>query len=325
MKDSRAIVYLTLFLSLLAATTQVFAQTNYPNRPIRFLVGYSPGGVNDIMSRLLAPEMTLSLGQQVIVDNRAGASGTIANSIAAQSSPDGYTILLVPTSFAIDVARGAKLPYDSLRDFLPVTQIAYSSLVLVVNPSLGTKTVQDLLAVARSKPGQLSFAHAGNGNVTHIATELLKAMTGTNMLAVPYKGGGAALVDVVAGRVQFGTPTIPPALGHIKAGRLNAIGVTGAKRTDILPGVPTISESGVPGYEATAWWAVLVSKGTPDAIINRLHQEVARAVGKSEIRARLAALGAEPVASAPHELKQFLQAEIKKWGKVIKDSGLKIE
>ena len=205
MKTVTGVMYAIAVACFFNAAGDVAAQSGYPAKPIRFLVGYSPGGVNDIMSRLLAPELTSGFGQQVIVDNRAGASGAIANTLAAQSAPDGHTILLVPTSFAIDVARGAKLPYDSMRDFAPVTQVASSSLVLVVNPSLGIKSVQDLIAIAKSKPGHLSFAHAGNGNVTHIATELLKAMTGTNMVAVAYKGGGAALVDVVGGRVQFGT------------------------------------------------------------------------------------------------------------------------
>lgn len=315
------IVLLMLFVNALGMA----AQQPYPTKPVRFLVGYSPGGVNDIVSRLLAPEMTLGLGQQVVVDNRAGASGVIANTIAAQSAPDGHTILLVPTSFAIDISRGARFPYDPMRDFLPVTLVATSSLVLVVNPALRINSVQDLLAIARAKPGYLSFAHAGNGNVTHIATELLKAMTGTNMIAVAYKGGGAALIDVVSGQVQFGTPTIPPALGHIRAGRLKALAVTGSRRTDVLPGVPTISEAGVPGYEASAWWAVLVPSKTPETVVMRINKEIARALSSSAITERLAGLSAEPVGNSPQELKVFLQAEVVKWEKVIKSTGLKID
>lgn len=301
------------------------AQQAYPSKPIRFIVGFSPGGVNDIISRLLAHELTKGFGQQVIVDNRAGANGMIANSIAASAAADGYTILLVPTSFAIDMAREAKLPYDPKRDFAGVTLVASAPLVLVVNPSLPVKSVKELIELARSKPGQLSFAHAGIGNLTHIAGEMLKSMTATNIVGVAYKGGGAALRDVVSGQVQFGIPTIPPALGHVKAGRLQALGVTSIKRAPILPDIPTIAEAGVPGYEATGWWAVLVPRRTPRSTIGTLNREISRALGVTEIRERLASLGAEPVGSLPRELGAFLLAETNKWEKVIKAAGVRIE
>lgn len=301
------------------------AQQTYPSKPIRFIVGFSPGGVNDIISRLLAHELTKGFGQQVIVDNRAGANGIIANGIAAGAAADGYTILLVPTSFAIDMAREAKLPYDPKRDFAPVTLVASAPLVLVVNPSLPVKSVRDLIELARSKPGQLSFAHAGTGNLTHIAGEMLKSMTGLNVVAVAYKGGGAALRDVVSGQVQFGIPTMPPALGHIASGKLRPLGVTGARRAPILAGVPTIAEAGVPGYEATGWWAVLVPRGTPSSTIDRLNREISRALRVTDTKERLASLGAEPVGNSPKELSAFLSAETNKWKKVIKAAGVRIE
>lgn len=301
------------------------AQQTYPSKPIRFIVGFSPGGVNDIISRLLAHELTKGFGQQVIVDNRAGANGIIANGIAGGAAADGYTILLVPTSFAIDMAREAKLPYDPKRDFAPVTLVASAPLVLVVNPSLPAKSVRDLIELARSKPGQLSFAHAGTGNLTHIAGEMLKSMTGLNVVAVAYKGGGAALRDVVSGQVQFGIPTMPPALGHIASGKLRPLGVTGARRAPILAGVPTIAEAGVPGYEATGWWAVLVPRGTPSSTIDRLNREISRALRVTDTKERLASLGAEPVGNSPKELSAFLSAETNKWKKVIKAAGVRIE
>lgn len=311
-------------LAGISATGTAAPQT-YPSKPIRFVVGFSPGGVNDIISRLLAHELTKGFGQQVIVDNRAGANGIIANGIAGGAAADGYTILLVPTSFAIDMAREAKLPYDPKRDFAPVTLVASAPLVLVVNPSLPVKSVRDLIELARSKPGQLSFAHAGTGNLTHIAGEMLKSMTGLNVVAVAYKGGGAALRDVVSGQVQFGIPTMPPALGHIASGKLRPLGVTGAKRAPILAGVPTIAEAGVPGYEATGWWAVLVPRGTPSSTIDRLNREISRALHVTDTRERLAGLGAEPVGSSPQGLSAFLSAETNKWKKVIQAAGVRIE
>lgn len=311
-------------LAGISAASTAAPQT-YPSKPIRFVVGFSPGGVNDIISRLLAHELTKGFGQQVIVDNRAGANGIIANGIAGGAAADGYTILLVPTSFAIDMAREAKLPYDPKRDFAPVTLVASAPLVLVVNPSLPVKSVRDLIELARSKPGQLSFAHAGTGNLTHIAGEMLKSMTGLNVVAVAYKGGGAALRDVVSGQVQFGIPTMPPALGHIASGKLRPLGVTGAKRAPILAGVPTIAEAGVPGYEATGWWAVLVPRGTPSSTIDRLNREISRALHVTDTRERLAGLGAEPVGSSPQGLSAFLSAETNKWKKVIQAAGVRIE
>ena len=313
-------------LMLLAAfSLSAVAQQPYPSKSIRFLVGYSPGGVNDIVSRILSPEMSVGLGQQVVVDNRAGAAGIIANNLAAQAAADGHTILLVPSSFATDMARGVKLPYDPVRDFLPVTLVASSSLVLVVNPQLPATSVRELIALAKSKPGQLAFGHAGNGNITHITAEMLVAMTGISVVAVAYKGGGAALIDVMSGQVQFGTPTIPPALGFLKAGRLRALGVTGSKRTPILPDVPTIAEAGVPGYESSAWWGVLVPRGTPPAIVERLNREIVRVLGMDETRERLAALGADTVGSSPKELGDFLRAETARWKDVITKAKIKID
>lgn len=316
---------LIIFAMFAAASFNALAQTAYPGKPIRFLVGYAPGGVNDIVSRVLAPELAAGLGQQVVVDNRAGASGLIANSLAAQAAPDGHTMVLVPTSFAIDVARGAKLPYDPVRDFAPVALVASSSLVLVVNPALQANSVRDLIAVARAKPGQLSYAHAGNGNITHIATEMLVAMTGISVVSVAYKGGGPAITDILSGQVQFGTPTIPPALGALKAGRIRALGVTGSQRSSILPGVPTIAEAGVAGYEATAWWGVLLPRGTPASIVNRLNLEIRRALEVAQTRERLAGLGAEPVGSSPAEFGDFLRAETVRWKKVMQTAGMKID
>lgn len=297
---------------------------SYPTKPIRFLVGFSTGGVNDIVSRILAHELTASLGQQVVVDNRAGANGIIANGIAAAAAPDGYTMLLVPTSFAIDMARGARLPYDGMKDFAPVTQVATGPLVLVVHHALSARSVRELVEVLRARPGALSYGHAGNGNLTHVAVEMFKAMTGTDAVAVPCKGGGAALTDIGGGQVQFGIPTLPPALVHIRAGRVRALGVTSARRTSVLPDVPTLDEAGVAGYQATAWWGVLVPQRTPERVVATLHHHVARALQQPQARERLAALGAEGVGSAPVEFKNHLQEETQRWQRVIQQTGLQI-
>lgn len=324
MKSILIMVYASL-MALGGIPLHAIAQQPYPTKPIRFLVGFLPGGVNDIVARLVAAELPAAFGQQVVVDNRAGANGVVANQLAAQAAPDGHTMVLAATAFVIDIARGAKLPYDSMRDFAPVTLIASSSLVLVVNPSLPVNSVKDLIELARAKPGQLNFGHGGNGNITHIATEMLKSMTGTNMVAVAYKGGGAYLTDVISGQVQFATPTIPPALGLLKSGKLRALGVTGNKQSPVLPGVPTIAESGVPGYEVAAWWAVLVPRNTPIAIINRLNQEIKRTLDTVKIKERLASIGAEPIGNSPKELSDLLRAEANKWQKVIKGSDLKLD
>lgn len=316
-----AIVIFGCFTAASAATSN----SEYPAKPVRFIIGFSPGGVNDIVSRLLAHDLTKSLGQQVIVDNRAGASGTIANAIAASATPDGHTILLVPTSFAIDTARGAKLPYRPMRDFDPVTLVGSSPLVLVVNPATGLKSVRELIQLARSQPGQLTFAHAGNGNLTHVAGEMFASMSGIKVVAVAYKGGGAALRDVVGGQVQFGVPTMPPAMGHIKAGRLRPLGVTGTKPASILPGVPPIAAEGVPGYEVKAWWAVLAPNGTPDVIIKRLNREVQKSLEVPSVSQRLASLAVEPIGGSPDELRTFLEAEAKKWERVLKEAGVKLD
>lgn len=294
----------------------------YPDKPIRFLVGFSTGGVNDIVSRILAHELSRSAGQQVIVDNRAGANGIIANGIAAAAAPDGYTMLLVPSSFAIDIARRAKLPYDGEKDFTPVTQVASGPLVLVVHHALAAGTVRELIDLLRAKPGQLSYGHAGNGNLTHIAVEMFKSMTGTEAIAVAYKGGGASLTDIAAGQVQFGIPTLPPAMVHIRAGRVRPLGVTSPRRSAVLPDVPTIAEAGVPGYEATAWWGVLVPARTPKAVVEALRDHIARALQQPDVRQRLGALGAEGVGSTPAEFGRYLREESGRWRKVIQSAGL---
>ncbi len=317
---------LALLWSALAASIAQAAAPSapYPTRPIRFLVGFSTGGVNDIISRILAHELTGSLGQQVVVDNRAGANGIIANGIAASAAPDGHTMLLVPTSFAIDMARGARSPYDGMKDFATVTQLATGPLVLVVHHAFPARSVRELVDLLRTKPGSLSYGHAGNGNLTHIAVEMFKAMTGTEAVAVAYKGGGAALTDIGGGQVQFGIPTLPPALVHIRAGRVRALGVTSGKRTSVLPDVPTLDEAGVAGYQATAWWGVLVPRGTATHVIQALHRHIAGALQQPQAREKLAALGAEGVGSTPSQFRTHLKEETQRWQKVIQQTGLQI-
>jgi len=269
------------FTCIHAAWAQV-----YPARPVRFIVPFPPGGANDTIARLLAEPLTEMLGQQFVIDNRGGANTIIGTSIEAKASPDGYTILIVPGSFAINASLYSKLPYDSRRDFVPVSMIGNGAYVVVVHPSLPVKSAAELIALAKRRPGEIRYASSGVGNVTHVAAALFNMMAGTEMLHVPYKGGGPVMIDLLAGRVSVFFSTVSTAIPQIKAGKLRAIGATTAQPSAALPDVPLVAQTGLPGYEVSGWYGILAPAGTPKAAIGRLNQAVRAGLGPAHRSAR---------------------------------------
>jgi tripartite-type tricarboxylate transporter receptor subunit TctC len=302
-----------------------WAQSGYPVKPVRLVVPSSPGGGTDITARILAPRLTEALGQQVVVENRAGAGTMIGTELVAKSPPDGYTLLMGLSTLAINPAMYKKVPYDSLRDFAPISQIISAPNMLVVHPSIPAKTVKELIAFARPRPGQLNYASAGHGTNPHLSMELFLSMTGLKVVHIPYKGLGPGMVDLVAGHVGLATATMLTGLPHIKSGRLRCLGTTGAKRAAVLPDQPTVAEAGVPGYEASQWYGVLAPAQTPKEIITRLHAELARILRAPDMRERLAADGTDPVGNSPDEFARYIKSELTKWGKVARDAGIKPE
>jgi tripartite-type tricarboxylate transporter receptor subunit TctC len=299
---------------------------DYPSKPIRLVVPFAAGGATDVLARLVGERLTASLGQQVVVDNRPGAGGNIGSDIVARAEPDGYTILMGAVgTHAINPSLYPKMPYDPVKDFAPVTLVASVPNVLVVNPEVPAKSVQELIDLAKAKPGELNFASSGNGTSIHVSGELFKAMTGTDIVHVPYKGSGPAVTDLLGGQVQMMFDNMPSSLPHVKAGKLRALGVTSAKRSPALPEVPTIAEAGVPGYDATSWFGILAPAGTPEPVVTRLQGAIVQALGEPEMRQRMADLGAEPVGDTPAEFGQFITAELAKWAKVVNDAGVKLE
>jgi tripartite-type tricarboxylate transporter receptor subunit TctC len=315
---------LALAAAALAALS-AYAQQGYPARAIRLVVPSAPGGGTDITARIMAPKLTEYFGQQVVVENRAGAATMIGGELVARAAPDGYTLLMGISTLAINPAMYRRMAYDALKDFAPVSQVVTLSNVLVVHPSLPARSVKELVALAKARPGQLHFASAGVGTNPHLSHELFLAMTGISMVHVPYKGSGQGIIDVLAGHVPVMTPAVPTALNYIRAGRLRALGVTGAKRSSAAPEIPTIAEAGVPGYEATQWFGIVAPAGTPRAIVERWHRETVRALKDSEVRDRLVADGADPVGSSPEEFAAYLRSETEKWAKVVKSVGIKPE
>ena len=309
---------------LLAASAVAHAQ-GYPSRPVRLIVPTSPGGGTDISARMIAPKLAEYLGQQIVVDNRPGASTMIGVELVARAAPDGYTLLMGISSLAIAPYIQTKVPYDAVKDFAPVSQVVVLSNLMVSHPSLPARAVKELVAFARTRPGQINFAAGSVGSNPHLAMELFLSMTGLKMVHVPYKGQGPALIDLMAGHVSLSMANMLSALPHVKNGRLRAIGVTGAKRASIAPGIPTIAEAGVPGYEVVQWFGVLAPAHTPRDIIARLHAGIVRVVQDPAIRERFSSDGAETVGSTPEEFAAVIRADLSKWSKVIKDAGIKRE
>ncbi len=302
----------------------VWAQ-NFPTRPIRVIVPYSPGGSTDVLLRLLAPRMSDILGQQVVVENRPGGSSTIGLDLAAKATPDGHTVGVPNIAFGANPSLFKKMPYDSEKDLLPVSHISIVTLVLSVHPSVPARSVKALIALAKQSPGALNYASAGNVSANHLATERFSSATGIKMTHVPYKGGGPAVVSLVSGETAALFATIPSAIQHFTSGRLRPLAVSSLKRSVALPDVPSIAEAAVPGFEANEWNGALVPAGTPRAAIDRLYQAIARSIAIPEVRSRIVTLGAEPVASTPEQFGAFIKREFVTWAKVIREVGIRIE
>lgn len=316
---------LMLLLGLAAATVPAQAQTSYPSRTVRLIVPSSPGGGTDISARILAPQLTQFLGQQVIVENRPGAGTMIGGEAVARAAPDGYTLLMGISTLAINPAMYKKVPYDALKDLAPISQAVSLSNVLVIHPSLPPRNVKEFVAFVKTRPGQINFASAGVGTSPHLSMELLLVLAKLNMVHVPYKGSGPGVTDLLAGHVPVMMPNMLSAQPHIKSGRMRALGVTGSKRAPGADDIPTIAEAGVAGYEAVQWYGVLAPAATPRDIITKLHTGVVRALQNPEVRQRLLNDGAEPVGSSPAEFAEYLRSETEKWARVIKAAGIKPE
>lgn len=311
--------------ALLALLIAGNAQAQYPDRPIRLIVAQSPGGNADIIGRALAEGLGERLGQTVVVDNRGGASGIIAIELVVRAPADGHTLLLVASSFGVNPALNRKLPYDQQRDLAPITLVATAPNILVVGPALQIKSVAELIQAAKSKPGQLTFGSSGNLGSPHLAGELFKLMTGVSMVHVPYKGAAASLTDLIAGRISLSFASLPSAIGHVKSGRLRALAVTSEKRFSLTPELPTVAESGLPGFETSAWQGLLAPAKISRAIVNRINAESANSVNSPAMRNLLAANGAEGVGNSPEAFSAFVQAQIAKWTKVVRAAGIRAE
>ena len=297
----------------------------FPSKPIRLIVPTAPGGGSDLIARALGQKYTQAWGQQVVVDHRPGAGMTIGIDLAAKSTPDGHTLVLVNPSHAINATLMARLPYDAVRDLTPITVIATQAYAVVVPPSLPVKNVRELIALAKAKPRELSYASSGPGSASHLATEMFSEMTGTAMIHVPYKGTGPVIPDLISGRVQLFINPLLAVIGPVETGRLRLIAVTSAKRVKSLPDVPTVAESGVPGYEAISWYMLLTPSKTPAAVANQLNAETVKALKSDEVVEMLARAGTDPMGNSPREAMEFLKIEIARWGKAVKQAGVRIE
>jgi tripartite-type tricarboxylate transporter receptor subunit TctC len=297
----------------------------YPAKPVRVVVGLAPGGATDIQTRLFAQKLSESLGRSFVVENRTGAGGTVAYAYVAKSPPDGYTLLGVAGGYTITPVVYAKLSYDPVKDFAPISLVAQAPFLLLTHPSLPVKSVKELLALARARPGALDCASAGYGTSTHMAFELLRALSGARITHVPYKGTGQALVDAMSGQVHMLFGNVLSSLPHAKAGRLRALGVTTARRSAVLPELPTIAESGVPGYENSTWHGWLAPAGTPVAVLNRLNAELVRSARALDVVERLAPDGGEPVGSTAEEFARFIAADMARWSKLVRETGIRFD
>ncbi len=298
----------------------------YPAKAIRYVVPFPAGGTTDILARMLGQKLTEAWGQQVIIDNRPGAGGNVGSEIASKAPADGYTILGgTVSSHSINTSLYSKMPYHPLKDFAPVTTIAMVPNVLVVHPSVPAKNVKEFITFAKARPGQLRYASAGNGTSQHLSGELFSMLTGTKMIHVPYKGSAPASAELMGGQVELSFENSTVAVPFINAGKMRALGVTTAKRTGALPGVPTLAEAGVPGYEVSSWQGVFAPAGTPPEIVRKLNAELVRIIGLPDFQKRLADIGAEPVGNTPEQFTDFIRTEIAKWEKVVKASGARVD
>jgi tripartite-type tricarboxylate transporter receptor subunit TctC len=313
---------LLLVFALGAITSTLVAAQQFPSRPVRLVVPYPPGGANDNIARLLTPKMTEQLGHNVVVDNRGGGNTIIGSELVAKAVPDGHTLLIVAAGHAINPSLYAKLPYDTARDFVPVALIGDGAYILVANPALGVSSVPELIAAAKAKPGQITYASSSTGNLTHLAAEVFNSMAGTKMLHVPYKGGNPAMLDILGGRVSIFFSTVAVARPHLQSGKIKGLGVTTARRSAALPNVPTISEAGLPGYEVSGWYGIVAPARTPRASIARVHSVVQSTTRQPDVKEKLLALGVDVVESTPAEFGQRINSELAKWEKIVKPLGI---
>jgi tripartite-type tricarboxylate transporter receptor subunit TctC len=324
----RLFCWLSAALIVPTAPLQVLAAEKmqaFPTRPIRIIIPFPAGGPRDIQARLIGTKLTEVWGYSIIIDNRAGANGIVGTALAAQATPDGYTLLMISAGHAVSATLYPKLPYDSLRDFAPIGRSASAPGIVVVAPAFPARSVRELIEYARARPGQLFFSSAGTGSPSHLAVELFKLMTRTDFTHVPYKGMAQGITDLLAGQVQLSMPSIPGGLPLARAGKLRALAVTGTRRSPAIPELPTVAEAGVPGYSAMNWYGFAAPAGTPGAIIATLNAEITRAITAPDTRAHMADIGLEAETSTPAEFGEFMRAEIVKWAKVIRTTGLKPE
>ena len=311
-------------LTALAVAAPATAQT-FPKKPIRLVVPFAAGGPGDFVARLIAPKMTETLGQTVVVDNRGGANGIIATETIAKAAPDGYSLLIISAGFTVNATLYTKLPYDPIKDFAPISLANSGPAIVVVNPNVPVKSIKDLIAYAKTQQGKINYASSGIGAPSHLAVELFKTMTGTEMSHIAYKGMAPGMVDLIAGQVQVAFPTISAALSHVRTGRLRGLAVTSSQRSPAATELPTISEAGVPGYEASNWYGVAAPAGTPRAIIMRIHNDMAKAIATTDVKEKMLAQGMDAVSRTPDEFSAYIKSEIGKWAKVIKAAGVKQE
>ena len=316
-------------IAVLASIAGASAQEtpNYPTKTVRVIVPFAPGGATDVLARIVAQKLYERWGQIVIADNRVGASGNIGAELVAKQSPaDGYTLLVAGAPHAINMSLFNNLRYDLARDLAAITSIASFPSLIAIHPSVPVRSIKDLVALAKARPGELNFGSAGNGSPNHLSMELFKTMAQVNMTHIPYKGGSGQMVsDLLAGQVQLASMGLPPAMPYVKSGRLRVIGVTSAKRSPLLPEVPTVAESGLPGYEVNSWYGVFAPPATPKELIAKVNVDVIAILGAPDVKERLAGLGAEPQPMAPDEFARYVRADIAKWAKVVKESGAKVD
>jgi tripartite-type tricarboxylate transporter receptor subunit TctC len=315
-------LFVGVLLGLLAASG-LHAQ-QYPVKPVRLIVPFAPGGTTDIIARLLGGKLAAELGQQMIVDNRGGAGSMIGTEAAAKSPPDGYTMILNNIGLAINETLYPKRPYEALRDLAPVSLVGITPNVFVVHPSVPAKSVKEFVTFAKARPGELTYASGGVGSSSHLAAELFQILSGVKVIHVPYKGAGPGLIDVASGQVHFMINSMPAVMTHVKSGRLRALAVSSAKRSQAVPDLPTIAESGVPGYDFSTWYGLLVPAGTPKAVVARLNEAVQKALQDADLREKLAQQGVEPDAGAPEKFGEIIRSDIAKWRKIIRDANITV-
>lgn len=313
-------------LVLLSVMSGLASAQDYPTKTIRMVVGFAPGGGTDIIGRIVAQKMSEALGHQVLVDNRGGAAGQLAAEVVAKAAPDGYTLMMGHiAALSVLPSLVPRLAYEPLRDFAPISLVATGPNLLVVHPSLPVKAVKDLVALAKARPGQMRYASSGAGSIQHLAGELFKLQAGVDMLHVPYKGSGQALIDLIAGHVDMNFDSVPPVINQVRQGKLRAIAITSAQRSPLLPEVPTIKEGGVPGVELNTWWGLVAPSAVNKDSITRLHGETVKLLRLNDVKERIANIGAEPVGSTPAEFIAFIRAETAKYAKIVKAANIKLE